>query len=50
MEEGDKRGTNRKVGGTWWVSGPKHCPVGKDQKVAVASSEWQSGGFKQPVK
>ena len=40
----------RGEGGTWWVSGPKHCPAGRDQKVVVASSERQSGGFKQPVK
>ena len=36
--------------GAGWVSGPKHCPAGRDQKVVVASSERQSGGFKQPVK
>ena len=48
---GDKRVAKRKGrGGSWWVSGPKHCPAGRDQKVVVASSERQSGGFKQPVK
>ena len=48
---GGKRGAKRKGrGGSWWVSGPKHCPAGRDQKVVVASSERQSGGFKQPVK
>ena len=47
MEEGDKRGLIEGVGA---VSGPKHCPAGRDQKVVVASSERQSGGFKQPVK
>ena len=45
---GTKGGATRK-GGTWW-GGPKHCPAGRDQKVVVASSERQSGGFKQPVK
>ena len=34
----------------WWVSGPKHRPAGRDQKVVVANSERQSGGFEQPVK
>ena len=40
---GDKRGRIKH-------SGPKHCPAGRDQKVVVASSERQSGGFEQPVK